>query len=145
MTLKESVEGSDRRYPNMKTNLELSEEEVVHLGRVFLDWAQKDKKAFKCLDFFIERGWCVDTPANWAKKYPEFRRLYDSGKYLIGSRRERNYKREYDSAVITKTLHFYDKEYRKQYQEDIEHKAQVLNPQSESDKTVIVVDELNAE
>jgi hypothetical protein len=139
----------ESRYYNLAgEQYHLTEDEIIELGRDFLKWAKTNKKALKCRKFFRDLGWGLATLTRWIHKYPDFAELYHEGKEEIGDRREElAMSGKIRDGIVIKTLHMYDREYKKEDREQMELKAKLatdsIKTLSES-KEYIVMDSFAA-
>lgn len=85
---------------------------IIRLAEEMVAWAKNDKNALKVSQFYLEKGIPSSTFDSFVNRYPEFKAAKNEAILLIGNRREIGaIKNKYNSSMITRVQHRYDREW----------------------------------
>lgn len=126
-------------YLNLKTNqMAPSTSQVIEqYGIKFYLWTKENKSALRMHEFCSEHGISRRTILRWRDKYPIFNQYYEEGMLNLADRREVGaINRKYDSNIITKSMAFYDPEWK----EAEEWRAKISDGGNDTGTKIVVIE-----
>jgi hypothetical protein len=110
------------------------------LALTLLEWADQET-SLEIAEFAFEMKIARSTLYEWSEKYPEFKRIYDYAKLMIGTRRRKGaLLRKFDKDVVHRDEHVYDPE---RHEINVYHNNLKKDIQNDNTTKVIVLSQLD--
>lgn len=131
-------------YLDLKTNqmAPATNQVVEQYGLKFYLWSKENKTALRSHEFCAMQGISRNTLMRWRDKNPVFKQYYEEGLLNLADRREIGaINRKYDATIITKSMAFYDPEWK----EAEEWRAKISDGGNDTGTKIVVIEKFEEE
>jgi len=127
------------QYLDLKANqlAPATSQVIEQFGLKFYLWSKENKSALRMHEFCAMNGISRNTLMRWRDKNERFREYYEEGLLNLADRREVGaINRVYDSSIITKSMAFYDPEWK----EAEEWRAKISDGGGDTGTKIVVIE-----